>query len=31
MIATIKNGKFVRVMPKSGFDCNTSYYKAPSS
>jgi hypothetical protein len=31
MIATIKNGKFVRVMPNSGFDCNTSYYKAPSS
>jgi hypothetical protein len=31
MMATIKNGKFVRVMPKSGFDCNTSYYYAPSS
>jgi ABC-type branched-subunit amino acid transport system substrate-binding protein len=31
MIATIKNGKFVRVMPKSGFDCNTSYYNAPAS
>ena len=31
MMATIKNGKFVRVMPKTGFDCNTSYYYAPSS
>ena len=31
IVATIKNGKFVRVMPKSGFDCNTSYYNAPSS
>ena len=31
VIATIKNGKFVRVMPKKGFDCNTSYYYAPST
>jgi ABC-type branched-subunit amino acid transport system substrate-binding protein len=31
MVATIKNGKFVRVMPKSGFDCNTSFYHAPST
>ena len=31
IVATIKNGKYVRVMPKSGFDCNTSYYYAPSS
>ena len=30
-MATIKNGKFVRVMPKKGFDCNTSYYYAPST
>lgn len=31
IIATIKNGKFVRVMPKTGYDCNTHYYLAPSS
>ncbi len=31
MMATIKNGKFVRVMPKKGFDCNTSYYYAPTT
>jgi len=31
VIATIKNGKFVRVMPQKGFDCNTSYYYAPST
>ena len=31
MMATIKNGNFVRVMPKSGFDCNTSYFYASSN
>ena len=31
VIATIKNGKFVRVTPKSGFLCNTHYFYAPSS
>jgi hypothetical protein len=30
VMATIKDGKFVRVVPKSGFDCNTSYFYAPS-
>jgi hypothetical protein len=30
-MATIKDGKYVRVMPKTGFDCNTSYYHAPST
>jgi ABC-type branched-subunit amino acid transport system substrate-binding protein len=28
VMATIKNGKYVRVMPKSGFDCNTKYFFA---
>jgi ABC-type branched-subunit amino acid transport system substrate-binding protein len=31
VMATIKNGKYVRVVPKSGFDCNTSYFYAPST
>jgi ABC-type branched-subunit amino acid transport system substrate-binding protein len=28
IMATIKDGKYVRVMPKSGFDCNTKYFFA---
>ena len=31
IMATIKNGKYVRVLPKSGFDCNTKYYYAATS
>jgi ABC-type branched-subunit amino acid transport system substrate-binding protein len=31
MMAKIENGKFVRVMPKTGFDCNTKYYYASGS
>jgi ABC-type branched-subunit amino acid transport system substrate-binding protein len=31
MMATLKNGKFVRVLPKQGFDCNTTYFKAPAA
>lgn len=31
IIATIKNGKYVRVTPKTGYLCNTHYYIAPSS
>jgi len=31
IIATLKNGKYVRVLPKHGYDCNTSYYFASSS
>ena len=27
-MATIKNGQFVRVLPKTGFDCNTKYFYA---
>ena len=30
MMATLKNGKFVRVLPKSGYDCNTTYFYASS-
>jgi ABC-type branched-subunit amino acid transport system substrate-binding protein len=30
MMATIKDGKYVRVTPKQGFDCNTTYYYASS-
>ena len=30
MMATLKNGKFVRVLPKTGYDCNTTYFYAPS-
>jgi ABC-type branched-subunit amino acid transport system substrate-binding protein len=28
VMATIKDGKYVRVLPKSGFDCNTKYFYA---
>ena len=31
MMATIKNGKYVRVMPKSGYDCNTKYFYASTA
>ncbi len=31
MIATIKNGKYVRVLPKSGYDCNAKYFYASSA
>ena len=31
IIATIRNGKYVRVTPKTGYLCNTHYYIAPSS
>lgn len=31
MMATIKNGKYVRVVPKSGFDCNTKFFYAAST
>jgi Periplasmic binding protein len=31
LMATIKNGQFVRVQPKSGFSCNTTYFDAPAS
>jgi ABC-type branched-subunit amino acid transport system substrate-binding protein len=31
MMATIKNGKYVRVTPKKGFDCNMTYFRAASS
>jgi ABC-type branched-subunit amino acid transport system substrate-binding protein len=32
MMATIKNGKYVRVQPKgSGFSCDSTYFDAPAS
>jgi len=30
MMATLKNGKFVRVLPKTGYDCKTTYFYASS-
>ncbi len=31
VMATIKNGQYVRVLPKTGFDCDTKFFYAPSS
>jgi hypothetical protein len=30
IMATLKNGKYVRVLPKTGYDCHTTYFYASS-